>query len=111
MHRPKLKKEENKRLYKRQRNLCVALFKKRRETYYNSLDLSAFTDNNKFWRRIKPLFSDKQKLLDKNIVIMEDGIIYSNNTQIAEKLNKFFIEAVDHLEIEPRVSEESITHV
>ena len=32
---------------------------------------------------------------------MEDGIIYSDNTQVAEKLNKFSIE-------EPCVSEESI---
>ena len=39
---------------------------------------------------------------------MEDGFIYSDNTQVAEKLNKFFIEAVNHLEIEPCVSEESI---
>ena len=97
-----------KRLYKRQRNFCVALLKREKRNYYNNLDLSVFKDIKKIWRSIKPLFSDKQKLLDKNIVIMEDGIIYSDNTQVAEKLNKFFIEAVNQLEIEPCVSEESI---
>ena len=32
---------------------------------------------------------------------MEDRIIYSDNVQVVEKLNKFFIKAVHHLEIEP----------
>ena len=47
------------------------------------------------------MFSDKHKILDKNITILEDGIICSNNEDVAVKLNNFFIEAVQNLEIEP----------
>ena len=114
MHRSKLKNifnknpnDENKRLYKRQRNLCVSLLRKEKKNYYNNLDLKIFDDNRKFWKSIKPLFSDKQKILDKNIFILEDGIIYSKNEEVAEKLNNFFIDAVQNLEIEPFVSEEA----
>ena len=90
MHRSKLKNlfnknpnDENKRLYKRQRNLCVSLLRKVKKNYYNNLDLKIFEDNRKFWRSIKPLFSDKQKILDTNIIILEDGIIYSKNEEVA----------------------------
>ena len=52
MHRSKLKNrfnkiptEDNKRLYKRQRNFCVSLLKKEKRNYYNNLDLKIFDDN------------------------------------------------------------------
>ena len=70
MHRSKLKNNYNKKptktnklLYKKQRSFCVNLLKKEKKKYYNNLDLRIFDDNKKFWQRIKPLFSDKQNLL------------------------------------------------
>ena len=101
MHRSKLKNilnknhnDENRRLYKRQRNICLSLLRKEKRNYYNNLDLKIFEDNMKFWRSIKPLFCDKQKILDKNIIILDDGIVYSKNEEVAEKLNNFSIDAV-----------------
>ena len=93
--------EENEFLYKKQRNFCVSLLRKEKKRYYNNFDLRIFDDNKKFWRCVKPLFSDKQKILDRNIVIAENDTIYSDNKEVAEKLNNFFIEAVENLEIEP----------
>ena len=94
MHRSKLKNnfnknpnEENKRLYRRQRNFCVALLKRERKKYYNNLDLRIFKDNKKFWQKVKSLFSDKQQLLEGNIVIIYGEKVYSDNTVVAEKLN------------------------
>ena len=92
---------ENESLYKRQRNFCVSLLRKEKKKYYNNLDLNIFDDNKMFWRSIKPLFSDKQKALDRNIVIVENKKIFSDNKEVAEKLNNFFIEAVENLGIEP----------
>ena len=113
MHRSKLKNnfnknpnEENKRLYKRQRNFCVALLK-RDKKYYNNLDLRIFKDKQ-FWQTVKPLFSDKQQLLERNIVIIDDEKVYSDNTVVAEKLNNFFVELVQSLEIQPYISEAEI---
>ena len=45
--------------------------------------------------------------MDRNIIILEDGIIYSKNEEVAEKLNNFFIDVVQSLEIEPFVSREA----
>ena len=58
-------------------------------------------DNRKFWERIKPPFSDKQKSLPTDIILVEIDITTSDNKDVAERLNSFFIDAVDNLEIEP----------
>ena len=39
--------------------------------------------------------------LPSNIVIIDDGVVYTENNEVAEKLNNFFVEAVDNLDIEP----------
>ena len=107
MHRSKLKNLYNKNptllnetKYKRQRNYCVSLLAKEKKKYYNNLDLRIFNDNKKFWANIKPLFSNKQNNLQKNITLVEKEKITSKNNEVAEKLNKFFIESVDNLDIE-----------
>ena len=74
--------------------------KKEKKNYYNNLDLKILDDNKKFWQRIKPLFSDKQNILQRNIIIVEKEVIITDKRQVAEKLNNFFIEAVESLEIE-----------
>ena len=52
-------------------------------------------------QRIKPLFSDKNSTLQSNINIIEENIVYTEKIEVAEKLNNFFIEALDNLDIEP----------
>ena len=108
MHRSKLKNRYNKNpteinnlSYKKQRNFCVNLLKKEKKKYYNNLDLKIFDDSKKFWDRTKPLFSAKQNVLQRNITIVEREVIIQDKKQVAEKLNNFFIEAVESLEIEP----------
>ena len=92
--------EANKILYNKQRNYCVSLVKKEKRKYYNDLDPKILEDNRTFWQRVKPLFSDKQKSLPKEIILIENDNITIDNTEVAEKLNTFFIESVDKLEIE-----------
>ena len=79
------------------------IIKKRKRKYYSNLDMNIFEDNKKFWQNVKPLFSNKHDVSQKNIIIVEKETIISNNTEVAEKLNNFFIEAVENLEIEPFV--------
>ena len=107
MHRSKLKNKfnrnptnENKRLYNQHRNYCVSLLKKEKNKYYNNLDLTIFNDNKKFWKKVRPLFSDKQKAIPRDIILIENDATISEKKDVAEKLNNFFIEAVDNLEIE-----------
>ena len=110
MHRSKLKNkynnyptEQNKRNCNQQRNFCVSLLKKEKRKYYNNLDLKIFKDNKTFCRRVKPLFSDKHKGVQPDIIIVEKGETTSDKKKVAEKLNTFFIGAVDNLDIEPYI--------
>ena len=107
MHRSKLKNRSNKNptelsksLYNKLRNYCVNLLKREKKKYYNDLDLKIFYDNTKFWRRIKPLFSDKNYGGQRSITIVENDLI-TDKRDVAEKLNNFVIESVENLEIEP----------
>ena len=70
MHRSKLKKQYNKNPtklnknnYKKQRNLSVSLLTKEIKKYYNNLDLKIFNDNKKRCQHLKPMFSNKQNVL------------------------------------------------
>ena len=112
MHRSKLKNrfnknptDNNKISYNQQRNYCVSLLKKEKRKYYNNLDLKIFKDNKTFWKRVKPLFSDKHKGLQPDIIIVENNITTSDKKEVAEKLNSFFSESVDNLDIEPYLPE------
>ena len=112
MHRSKLKNrynktpnESNKNSYKKQRNFCVNLLRKEKKKFYENLDLKVLEDNRKFWQNIRPLFSEKNKTSTNNIIIVEDDKITNEKKEVAEKLNKFFIDSVANLDIEPFLRE------
>ena len=69
------------------------------------MDLKIFADNKNFWERVKPLFSDKQKSLSRDITLIDKDILISNKLEVAGKLNNFFIESVENLKIEPYLTE------
>ena len=89
---------ENERAFKKQRNVCVNLFRKAKKEYSSSLNPSVIADNKKFWMAIKPLFSDKVKIRNK-IILIEGENIFSEEKQVAENLNSFFINTVKNLGI------------
>ena len=90
----------DKELYNKQRNFCVNRVKREKKTYYNNLSLNIFEDNKTFWKRIKPLFSENSKMLPQNIVIIDNEKLITDKKKVAEKLNNFFIEPVENLDIE-----------
>ena len=53
-------------------------------------------DNKRFWKTIKPLFSDKVKSSEKITFVHEDKII-TNNDENAKILNSLFSNVVKHL--------------
>ena len=87
--------EENKRLFKKQRNYCPSLTKKVKKDYYKNLDLNIFKDNKTFWKSIKPLVSEKQKNLQNEIILIEKELVMTDEQEIAEKMNNFFVDAID----------------
>ena len=92
------RREEYKRVLKKQKNYCNRLYKRERKKYYSQLNLNNINDNKKFWTTLKPLFSDKGGTKD-NIVLVEDDKIISGDIEVAQSFNIFFENAVKSLGI------------
>lgn len=75
----------------------MPLIRKREKQFYGGLDIKDVTDNKKFWKTIKPLFSDKTKLSNNHIT--RDKKVVTDNSEIAKTLNSYFINVVKSLEI------------
>ena len=50
---------DNKTNYKKYRNYCTKLVRKEKKNFYSNIDTNLITDNKKFWKTVKPLFSEK----------------------------------------------------
>ena len=79
----KYRTEENKSHYNKQRNFCVNLLRKQKKHYYNNLDINVFNDNKKSWQRIEPLFSEKQKSLQKELILIDNKEIITDEKEVA----------------------------
>lgn len=84
--------------YRKQRNYCVNLFRKEKWRYFASLNTKNVIDNKKFWKTIKPFFSDKSFIQGK-VSLAENNEFLSNNVKIAGLFNEFFSNVVINLEI------------
>ena len=89
--------------YIKQRNTCTNLLRAAKRNYYDKLNPSVISDNRLFWKRVKPLFSDKSVLND-NITLINDKNIISDDYKIAEIFNDFFSNVVTNLKrnIDPK---------
>ena len=91
--------ENNKAKYTKYLNYCTSLFCKERKKYYNNLDIKSFTDNKKFWKSIKPLFSDKHFTANK-ITLLDGNDIISEDAEVAKTFNDYFSNIVRRLNSE-----------
>ena len=94
----KLKSDESNKAFKKQKNYTNRLLKKERVKYWGNLDLKKYTDNKKFFDTVKPLFS-KSVLGKQKITLVENNDIITEDKEIAEKFNKYFITTVSSLAI------------
>ena len=105
--------------YNKQRNYCVSLIRKEKKAYYSNLNIRDVTDNKTFWRKVKPLFSEKVNLQTK-ILLVEKGNdlsdpeissevekVISEDMEIAETFNEFFVNIVPSLKILPKENYET----
>ena len=92
------KNDSNLKLYKKQRNQCVKLLRKAKTSYYKNLDTTIVNDNRKFWRTVKPLFSDKVQV-PTSLTLLENNNLISNDEEVAEVFNNYFANITDALGI------------
>ena len=85
-------------LTKKQKNYFSKLYKKERKRYYQNLDARKITDSKKFWKTIKPFFSDKGAGKNRITLIEEDDII-QDDCEIANIMNQHFTTVVESLNL------------
>ena len=81
--------------FRRQRNLYVKSFRKEKRNFYKTLNISDVPDNKKFWKTVKPVLSDKGRSNSK-ITVIENDMIISNDKEVAEALNDYFVSILTH---------------
>ena len=74
---------------KKQRNVCVYLFKKAKKDHYENINISNLTDSNKFWKTVRPIFGSKIK--SKNSITLVEGTKSSQDEgELAKKIQQVF---------------------
>ena len=85
--------------YKRYRNFCTRLVRKEKKTYYSTLDPKLITDNKKFWKTVKPLFSEK-KMISNKITLLEGDKVITADAEVAKTMKSFFSNVTKKLDIQ-----------
>ena len=105
------KSDNDRRAYNKQHNICVTLIRQQKKNFFSKLNTWDVTDNKTFWRKLKPLFTDKVQtkskitLIEKKVVsnqgdkVIETEEIISEDKAIAKVFNKSFINIVPNLKI------------
>ena len=93
----KVRSNENRIRYKKQRNICVSLLRKAKRKHYEDLTLAEVTDK-KFWRKVKTLFGNKIKG-NPNIVLVESNDLITDEKWLPETFNEYFVNVVSNLSI------------
>ena len=91
---------ENWYLYKKQINFCVSLLRKTKRNYFKNVKMQDITDNKKFWKTIRPYFSDKGYYQTKITIVEKDAII-TDEKKIATLMNNYFINITKNLDLKP----------
>ena len=61
--------------YKQQHNLCVKLLRKNKKDYFNNINVQQINDNKRFWKTVRPNFSNKTKTANTIILSEKEKII------------------------------------
>ena len=94
LYRDKL--PETERCYKKQRNYTRKLIKKEKISIFQICIMNNYTNTKKFWNTVKPLFSNYVGGLQMITHVKDDKII-SDDKEVAEIFNGFFINSVESL--------------
>ena len=86
----KQRSDENWDNHRKQRNYCVKLLCQTKEKYFSNINVKSISDKKKFWKTIKPFFSNK-RLNTNNMMLVEDNGRVREEEIIANIINNYFI--------------------
>ena len=95
----KTKTSENWNAYKKQRNLCSSLRRKNIKRHFENLTFEDQSGNRSFWKAIKPYLTN-----NGNFILYEISEFISDEKDVAEVLNDFYINIVEQMTGETPVS-------
>ena len=99
----------NKINYNRQRNFCVQLLRQTKKDYFENINDQRIIDNKKFWKTVKPLFSNNTNGIEKITLLEENENIIDSDEEVATILNDFFSSIVKNLNLpKPPSLDESV---
>ena len=84
--------------YKQQRNYCLNLLKESKTCHFNNLHVKDVTENKRFWKTIKPFFTDKAKN-SNNIILTEDFQTIWEDEKICKIFNTYFTNVTKGLKL------------
>ena len=96
--------------YRIQRNKCLSLIRKAKKDYYHSLSMKTLSNQRKFWKTVRPIFSEKA-YAEKISSIINDGDIITDNEEIANIMNKFYTNITKSLDIHDIPVAENEEHI
>ena len=76
--------------YKKQRNFFVNLLRKTKTEYFQKLNVKDLSDNTKFWKTIKPFFSNKGLNCNK-LILKENNRLITEEKELATVMNTIFV--------------------
>ena len=71
-----------------------------KQDFYNSVNVNTIDNDTKFWKAVKPMFSNENPMGNKIVLIKDDNII-SDDKVIAESFNSHFVTKTDYLGLDP----------
>ena len=87
--------KENKMAYKKQRNFCVSLRRKCMKNYLKKLTEKGLTNNKSFWKFMKPFLKNKGFTGNKDITLIHQNKIISDEKQLTKLFNSYYINVVE----------------
>ena len=79
-------------------NYFVSLLRKSERNYYKNFNVKDITDNKKFWKTIKPLYSDKTKSA-VSIILKDNNKIIESQNEVGNIFNDYVPKIVPSLQI------------
>ena len=83
--------------YKNQRNLCTNNIRSAKQDYEKNICLNVKDKPKVFWSYIKSKSKTRDKVCD---LMQDDGSLTVNNSEKADVLNKFFLQASSYVKIQ-----------
>ena len=82
--------------FKKQRNLCVSLRKKAIKADFSKACTNLSKSSKDFFSKIKPYMTEKGALSNSDISLKENETLVSNEEELVEIFNDFYINIIEH---------------